>query len=317
MPLAVKTDYIMGQTGVTTFVDAGSAGAGNFCGFKEFVIDKAKARIYAFLNICYSGLVTSSNWIPEYNRQPIHFLSVPAALEVGRKYNDVIVGIKVMCSSDYNFHGLASLELAKEAAKILKKPVMVHRSSPPPTSREILPKMEFGDILTHSFRGEPNTLLNSKGLIIPELHKAKENGVVIDIGHGSGSFSVEVAKKMLAQKFFPDIISSDLHISSIKGPAYDLPTTMSKFLSLGMNLKDVIAAVTCTPAKVIGKNIQLGHLKKGTLADIAIFELKKGKFQYKDCSWVGDNVIESKNFWGDFKLEHKMTILSGEILEKL
>lgn len=312
----VKADPISTRTGVTTFVDAGSAGAGNFSGFKEYVIDKTKSRIFAFLNIYYPGLINSSHWIPRYNRNPIHFASVPAAIETGIKYDEVIVGIKIMCSYDYNYDGLTALCLGKEAAKILKKPIMVHHSSPPPTCLEILPKLGCGDILTHSFRGEPNACLTSEGLVLPELYAAKERGVVIDIGHGRGSFSVEVARKMLEQKLLPDVISSDIHGGSLNGPAYDLPTTMSKFLSLGMGLTDVIAATTCNPARVISKQDQLGHLKEGTVADIAVFELKKGKFEYMDGTYIGADIHESNKFCGEFKLEHKMTILSGKILEK-
>jgi len=314
-PMGVKADPLSAKSGVTTFVDAGSAGAANFSGFKEYVIDKTKARIYAFLNISYIGITTSSHWIPKYDRHPIHFLSVPAAVEAGMKDSQEIVGIKVLCSYDYNFHGLTALSQAKEAARILKKPVMVHHSVPPPTIKEILSKLECGDILTHSFTGEPDTLLTPDGLIAPEVYEARERGVVIDVGHGMGSFSVEIARKCSENNFFPDVISSDLHVDCINGPAYDLPTTMSKYLSLGMNLNDVIAAATCTPARVIDKNMQLGHLKEGTVADVAVFELKKGKFEYTDGSHVGMDVTNRTKFWGEFKLENKMTIISGEIME--
>jgi len=191
---------------------------------------------------------------------------------------------------------------------------MVHRASPPPTSKEILSKLGCGDILTHAFRGEPNSLLTSEGLLIPELYAARERGVVIDIGHGRGSFSIEIARKILKQKFYPDVISSDLHAGSINESAYDLPTIMSKFLSLGMNLNDVVSSVTCNPAKVINKNDQLGNLRKGTEADIAVFELKKGNFEYMDGTFVGADVRESNKFYGEYRLENKMTIISGEII---
>ncbi|RLE06944.1 amidohydrolase/deacetylase family metallohydrolase [Candidatus Aerophobetes bacterium] len=308
VPEAIKADPVSVKTGVSTFVDAGSAGAGNFLGFKEYVINRSKSRIFAFLNIYYPGLVNYTSYLPEFDRNPIQYACVTAAVDTGKKFEESIVGIKVMASSDYNYSGMVAVQVAIEAAKQLGKPVMAHFSVPPVTPRELLPVLRPGDILTHSFRGSPNSCLSEDGKVMPELYEAKKRGVIIDIGHGCESFSFEVARRMLEGGLFPDVISSDLHAKSINGPAYDLPTTMSKFLSLGMGLEEVIAATTWTPARVIGKEDELGHLKEGTMADIAVFELEEGEFEFFDGT---------TKFTGKKRLKHIMTIIQGEILRPL
>jgi len=315
IPIAVKADPVSARTGVTTFVDAGSAGAGNFLGFQEYVINESKSRIFAFLNIYYPGLVNASDWLPRFDRNPIQYACVPATIEVGKKYEKSIVGIKVMVSSDYNYSGSIALQLGLLAAKQLGKPVMVHFSVPPVTPLEVLPVLRSGDILTHSFRGNPNSCLTKEGKVMPELRDAQKRGVIIDIGHGCGSFSFDVARRMLEGNLFPDVISSDLHSKSINGPAYDLPTTMSKFLSLGMDLEKVVAASSWTPAKVIGKQDELGHLKEGTVADIAVFELEKGEFEFFDGTYQGAEIRSRAKFIGNKRLKHVMTIIGGEILK--
>jgi len=160
-------------------------------------------------------------------------------------------------------HSVTSIHLARQAAKELGKPVMVHIGVSPPTVEEVLPLLREGDILTHSFRGMPNYVLQSNGKIIPELKEARQRGVIIDIGHGIGAFSFKVARTLLKQDFFPDTISSDIHALGLQGLTYDLPTTMSKFLNLGTDIEGIIRATTCTPAKVIEKEKEIGSLKEG------------------------------------------------------
>lgn len=313
-PIGVNIDLDFKANGVTTFVDAGSAGAGNYPIFHDAIISKSKYRIFSFLNIYYPGLVNTSHWLPRHDRNPIHYASIPALFETINNYSESIVGIKVMASSDYNYHGLTALRMGIEAGKQINKPLMVHFSSPPVFAVDILPLLNPGDILTHSFRGEPNSCITKEGVPLKELISAQKRGVIIDIGHGEGSFSIEVAKKMLDNGFYPDVISSDMHINSIKGPAYNLPTTMSKFLSLGMDLLDVVKASTWTPAQVIGKKNQLGTLEKGSVADLAVFELVIGEFDYYDAIYEGANVIRSNKFIGNKSLKNIMTILKGKVI---
>lgn len=313
-PGGVNIDSSFDSNGVTTFVDAGSAGAGNYPIFNDMIISKSRYRIFSFLNIYYPGLINTSHWLPRCDRNPIHYASIPALLEVANDYSENIIGIKVMASSDYNYNGLTAVKMGIEAGKQIHKPVMVHFSCPPAFAADILTLLNHGDILTHSFRGEPNSCLGGDGKPLDELISAKKRGVIIDIGHGEGSFSIEVAKKMLNYGVFPDVISSDMHSNSVSGPAYNLPTTMSKFLSLGMELRDVVKASTWTPAKVIGKQEQLGSLAKGTLADLAVFELETGKYDYYDAIYEGAEVIKSNKFLGNKSLKHIMTVLKGQVL---
>jgi len=315
-PSGVNINDDFYSAGVTAYVDAGSAGAGNYEIFNEFILSNSKYKTFAFLNLFYPGLINTSHWIPRHNRNPIHYASIPAAMEMIEKYPQDIIGLKVMASSDYNYHGLTAVRLGIEASKHTKKPVMVHFSCPPSRPADILPLLNENDILTHSFRGRPNSCLTEDDKPIPEIIDAKKRGVIIDIGHGEGSFSVEVARKMLEQGLYPDVISSDMHSRSINGPAFNLSTTMSKFLSLGMSLNDVVEASTWTPARVINKQSQLGTLKQDTVADLAVFELKNGNFDYYDAIYEGAEIIKSNKFTGDKFLKHIMTVLDGKLLEQ-
>jgi len=315
VPIGLQPDPISACTGVTTFVDAGSAGAGNYEGFLEHVIRPSRCRVLSFLNIFYPGLVNTSRWIPRYDRNPIHYASVAAAIEMGERHDDTIVGIKIMASGEYNSFGLTALRLGIDAARRLGKPVMVHRGTPPPTAPEVLRELRTGDILTHSFRGGASGCLTHEGKVLPELVEAHERGVVIDIGHGLRSFSAPVARAMLEQRIPPDVISSDLHAGNIRGPVYDLPTTMSKMLSLGMDLSDVIAAATQNPARAIGWLPEIGTLQVGCSADIAVFELHEGVFEFSYGVNDGSGSSPIQTFTGSRRLHHVMTLFAGELLE--
>jgi len=314
-PSGLKADPISTRTGVTTFVDAGSAGAGNFEGFLAHVILKSRCRILAFLNIFHPGLVNASRWIPRGDRNPIHYASVPAAIEMSERHSDTIVGIKVMASAEYNSFGLTALRLGIDAAQRLGKPVMVHRGTPPPTAAEVLRELRAGDILTHSFRGGPSSCLTKDGNVMPELLDAKERGVIVDIGHGLRSFSAPVAATMLEQGLLPDVISSDLHARNVHGPVYDLPTTMSKMLSLGMDLVDVVAAATTNPAGAIGRLPEIGNLNVGSSADIAIFDLVEGAFEFTYGVNDGTGASPIEKFVGNMRLDHVLTVRAGEALD--
>jgi dihydroorotase len=313
-PNGLEADPISTRTGVTTFVDAGSAGAGNFEGFLEHVILKSRCRILAFLNIFHPGLVNVSRWIPRFDRNPIHYASVPAAIEMSERHGDTIVGVKVMASAEYNPFGLTALRLGIDAAQRLGKPVMVHRGTPPPTAAEVLRELRAGDIVTHSFRGGPSSCLTRDGTVMPELLDAKKRGVIVDIGHGLRSFSAPVAATMIEQGFLPDVISSDLHARNVYGPVYDLPTTMSKMLSLGMDLVDVVAATTTNPAGAIGRLSDIGSLSVGSSADIAVFHLAEGSFEFTYGVNDGTGASPVETFVGDKRLEHVLTVLAGEAL---
>ncbi len=160
-------------------------------------------------------------------------------------------------------------------------PLMAHIDHPPPSYEEVIDRLRPGDVLTHAFRPFPNAPVNGQGRIKDAVLRARERGVLFDIGHGAGSFSFKTARAMLAGGFYPDTISSDVHTLCIEGPAFDQVTTLSKFLCLGMPLADVIAASTVNPAMAM-KRPELGSLKPGHVGDATILSVREGRFEYVD-----------------------------------
>ena len=314
----MQPDMVSRESGITTFVDAGSAGASNFLGFKEYVIDQSRARIFSFLNIAYTGtggaMYDPANYVIVGETEDIRHAMVGRAIEYGEAFPSIIKGIKVRVSLEASgSQGLTPLLLALQAAEALEKPVMVHICVAPPTRQQVLSVLRKGDILTHAFRESPNSPLDAKGKVIPEMLEARERGVVIDLGHGGGSFSWDVCKELLEQGYPPDVISSDIHLdgkvrTSWPGsPAFNQPTTMSKLLSLGISLEDVILRSTYNPAKAIGEEDELGSLQVGSVADIAVFQLEEGQFEFED-PFCGTRV-------GNKRLKPVLTIVRGEVME--
>ena len=305
--LSIDSNKIGPKTGVTTFVDAGSSGAGNFLGFKYYIIDPSILEIFAFINISYVGISCLSKYFDYGESKILDLLNIPSVVDMIKKFPKIIKGIKVRVG--YLASGnleLIPLYFALKASEISNKPLMVHIDEPPPTTEQVISYLRKGDIITHSFRGGPNKFIDTNGKILSGLLRARERGVLIDIGHGSGSFSFDVSKKMIDAKFYPDIISSDLHMLSIKKPVIDLPTTMSKFINLGMPLSKVILACTYVPASVISEEKEIGHLKIGSIANISIFELKKGNYEFYDA--YNNKLI------GTEKLFPIMTFKSGKLI---
>ncbi len=313
--VSVNADSLAARTGVTTFVDAGSSGAGNFLGFRDYVIARSRVRILAFLNIGFAGIFgfvvdrrAPTNTVIIGELCDTRLGNAGEAVRIGKEYPEVVVGIKVRPGNDggCGAGGVEPISAAKKAAKELGKPLMVHIGGAPPAVDAVLPMLEAGDIITHVFRGNPNSLLDEGGKILSALVEARKRGVIFDLGHGSSSFSFETAQKMLDQGFLPDVISSDVHVLSINGPAHDLPTTMSKMLCLGMDMDAVIMACTKNPARAISRGDELGTLREGTVGDISILELRTGKFRFVDGF---GNRIDGKRKFIPF-----LTISGGEVL---
>jgi dihydroorotase len=296
----------MSRSGVCTWVDAGSAGAGNFPGFNKQIRATTDFQIFAFLNIAFAGIFgyipqngkgVEDLWIGELG--DIRLANEEAALQTANQYAETIVGIKVRAGLGGCDHpGMEPVLKARSVAEEIGKPLMVHVSHPPPEVSSLLPVLRKGDVLTHAFRDPPNSLLDAKGDIIAQLIDARERGVILDVGHGCGSFSFKTAGRLLELGVAPDTISSDLHRASIDGPAYDLPTTMSKLLNLGMDLDDVVRATTRTPAEVIGQDMDIGSLKPGMSANISVMEMLNDGFILQDC--FNDQIIGEKRLMASF-----------------
>lgn len=292
------------SSGVTTIVDAGTAGWQNFIDFKETVIDSAKIRIFAFLNICGPGMGDE-----EQNIRTFHTELASATV---KKYSDILVGIKTAHywtsrPWDSEHPPWASVDSALVAGKLCNKPVMVDFWPRPPErlySTLILEKLRPGDIHTHVF-AQQFPIIKDDGKVNEILFQAQKRGVILDVGHGAGSFWFRNGDRAIKQGFLPNSISTDLHKGNINGPVVDMITTMSKFLIMGVPLEEVIRLSTVTPAEEIS-HPELGTLSVGSEADIAVIELLKGKFSYADCGRA--------KMTGDKKLQCALTIRAGEIV---
>jgi dihydroorotase len=268
--------------GATTVVDAGSAGADTFPGFRKYVIEASATRIFAQLNISSMGMIASR--IGELD--DLKWASVPRALETIEKHRDLILGVKVRLSRDSivgEAAGITPLHRAREAADAAGLPIMVHPQGAWCDSLDdILAVMREGDILTHSFHGSTHGILDDNGKIRASVRQARERGVIFDVGHGQGSFRWQVVEAAMAQDFAPTTISSDLHVYNLHGPVYDLATTVSKFLHLGLSLDDALAKVTAVPAGVIKLADRIGTLAVGAWGDAVVFDLEEGAFELVD-----------------------------------
>jgi len=265
--------------GVTTVLDAGSSGADTFEGFRRYVVDVSATRIYALLNISSMGMI--SPVVGEL--EDIRFADVEKAIEVIERNRDIIQGVKVRMSRNLiGNNGIQPLLLAKRVAEAVKMPMMVHPGNTPMPLTDILAEMRDKDILTHCFHGLKHGVLDDNGHVLDEVREAVKRGVVLDVGHGRGSFSFDVAERALAQGVEPKTISSDLHHYNVFGPVYSLATTVSKFLYLGLSLDEALAKVTATPARLLGIDKQLGILRPGSIGDVSVFELREGSFPLED-----------------------------------
>ncbi len=301
----IDPDPVAAASGVTTWNDAGSAGALTLPGLREFIVDRARVRVTAFLNISNIGLVGEN-----YELANAAYLDVDLFKRLADANRDLVLGVKVrMGTPTVGNNGLEPLRLARRAAEECDLPLMVHIAFGPPEIEDVLALMRPGDILTHCFTGLPMKIIDDRGRLYEFAQRAWDSGVVMDIGHGTGSFSYDTAEALMSTGRRPDVISTDLHQLSINGPAYDLPTCLSKFLHLGMSLPEVILAATSRPAEVLGMEHEIGTLRPGSQADIALFRLLHGRFPLYDI-------------WGEMReadrlLVNTLTIAGGRPLEPL
>ncbi len=271
---SVQPDAHSFRTGVTTMVDAGSSGWRNFENFRNMVIDRAQTRILALINIAGFGMVNDLVEQGDFDAAEVARLA--------KKHSDVVVGVK---SAHYQKPDWESVEQAVKAGKAAGIPVMVdfgYFLPQRPYYQLVLEKLRPGDITTHCFRG-PVPWIDAHGKLLDYLYQARKRGVIFDVGHGGGSFVFRNAAPAVAQGFYPDSISTDLHSGSMNGAMMDMQTLMSKFLAMGMPLEAVIQASTTNPAKEI-QHEELGHLAVGAIADVAAFRLLEGKYRYRDAA---------------------------------
>jgi dihydroorotase len=301
--LGIDAEEFCRASGVTTAIDTGSAGPGNFAGFRKHVIERSAVRILAFLHISHAGIYAFSHRIMVGESEQLRLMNPLDAVEVANANRDAIVGIKVRVGLHASgTSGTVPLDVALQVANEVGLPLMAHIDHPPPSYEEVIARLRPGDILTHAFRPFPNAPVGPQGTVKREVLEARARGVAFDIGHGRASFAFKTARAMLANGFLPDTISSDVHALCINGPAFDQVTTLSKFLCLGMPLGDVIAASTVNAAMAL-RRPELGSLKPGSVGDATVLTVEEGRFDYVDA--VGEHMT------GDRKIVSEGVVLAG------
>jgi dihydroorotase len=270
--------------GVTTVMDCGSAGYATFGGFPKFVIPAARTTVYCYLHIGSFGISAMPElWYPEEINTAATEATIAAHPGLIRGVKLRLVG-KLVAS-----RGAEIVKIAKAAARKFGLPFMIHIGDklnwvPASVTKEMLPLMEAGDTLTHIYTSLQGGILQADGRVLPEYIEAGKRGVILDCAHGNSNFSYAVARKMIAQGFLPDTISTDLTKTSLPGPVYGLTVSMSKFMGLGLSLEQLIPMVTVNPARVIGIADKKGSLKPGMDADISVLEIKTGRWQVADSN---------------------------------
>ncbi|MEW5560304.1 amidohydrolase/deacetylase family metallohydrolase [Enterobacter asburiae] len=265
-----EPDSVGVATGVTTVIDAGSTGADDVDTFYD-ITRKCGTDVYALLNISRVGLIAQNELANMAN------IDAEAAASAIKRHPDFIVGLKArMSSSVVGENGITPLEKAKEIQKANGDlPLMVHIGNNPPNLDEITELLTSGDIITHCYNGKPNRILTPSGELRASVSGALKRGIKLDVGHGTASFSFDVAKQAIAMGILPHTISSDIYCRNrINGPVHSLARVMAKFLAIGMSLPQVINCVTANAAEAIRLK-RKGQLAVGFDADLTIFTLKR------------------------------------------
>jgi dihydroorotase len=294
----IDADAVGSRSGVTSWIDAGSPGALSLSGFREFIVERSHVRVSTFLNISSIGLVAQ-----DFELCNINYCDVGLFELVANRNRDILNGVKVrMGVSTVGPSGLEPMKRARQAAERCDMKMMVHIATAPPPLDEIIDLMRPGDILTHCFTGQSMKIVDDGGLPLEAIRKAVDRGVILDIGHGAGSFTYKTAEAALAAGIKPHVVSSDIHQLSIEGPMFDLPTCLSKLLVLGYSLGAAIELATTAPARILNLEGR-GTLRPGSYADIALFHLVPGEFP------LYDNVDQVRT--GKHLLVNSNTIVGG------
>ena len=305
--LSVDPGFIARRSACTTLVDAGSAGAGNYDGFRDYVMIQSPYRIFAFLNISFPGIFGFDKDVSIGEATLRSMLPVHRCVEKIEANRDRIIGVKVRIGGIVTGDlGLGALELALDAAEAVGLPLMTHIGHPPPSYSDVVDMLRPGDILTHCYRPDPNSAIGEDGKVLDAVWKARERGVLFDIAHGMGAFGYDTAEAALGDGFKPDLISSDVHVIAVAGPGYDMLHTISKLLNCGLALPEVIGMSTSRPALAI-RRPELGQLGVGAPADITVLR------QY-DSSYVFEDVVGTRR-QGSTLLQPVAVYLDGREME--
>jgi dihydroorotase len=273
-------------SGVTTVVDAGSAGHSLLTVFRNYVTKNAKTRVLNYINLSTLGGVTGPGYSILADPRLIDEDKIEKAVDANR---DIIVGIKIMATGGaLGGEGLKPLARARKLGDNLKIPLLVHigeswtKDAKPPLIGDVLKYLREGDIVTHMFTAHPGGLLDPNGKLWPQVRGAKESGVLMDVGHGLHNLNFDVARKVLDQELFPDGVSTDGHRGNRAGPVYDLPTTMAKLIALGFSLNQVVEMATTNAARLLGRSHEMGFIRVGQAAEISVLRLEEREWKAVD-----------------------------------
>jgi len=279
--ISLDVDPLSSRSGVTTFVDGGSSGALNFMAFRTYVIERIRSTLYALLNVSAIGQVVDGiQGLEAGEHDDPRFLHLSSAAEVVERNRDVIVGIKVRMYTGLT--SLAPMAAARELADTVGLPLVVHVAKAPPAFGDLLPYLRAGDTVTHMYHPGPGCLLDRTGRIAPGYLEARRRGVLFDTGTARFHTSFPVARAAIEQGFLPDSISTDLTLNNYRHITIDMPTTLTKFMALGLPVEQALRLATLAPVQALRLDQRHGRLAEGLPADIALFALESGEFAYED-----------------------------------
>lgn len=308
--IGIHPDTMIAQ-GTTAAVDAGSAGSSNYETFFRTVVVPSLIKIKGFLEV-YSGGQLDPKLCEDFNP---NLYNIDRMERIVDQHRDNILGLKIRLSkgvvptetgTDYL---KAAVELAEELNHRLGThlSVCVHTTNAPVSAGELASCLRPGDIFCHCYQGAGNNIVSEDGILDPGILEARKRGVIFDAANGKGNFGLKAAQKALAAGFLPDIISTDLTVDKYNMPPYckNLPTLLSKYLALGLDLMTILKAVTSTPAKLMHMEGQIGTLAPGAYADISVFDLRHHHFIVKDFQ---NDALECNQL-----LVPQLTMINGEI----
>ena len=303
----VNPDLAGVHAGVTTLVDAGSAGCATFTGFPRHVIPNCHTEIIPFMHICQTGLATHPDIIAKSS------IDLEGTPQVADEYRGLICGIKArMVSPALEIFGMEMPRLAKRAAKESGIKLMVHigdteKRYDPNVIRELLPILEEGDILTHHFTANPGGVLDANGRLLPEAKEAADRGVWFDTAHGRMNFSFDVGRRIVDQGLSPHCISTDLTVAGRQRILHSMTEMMTRFLDMGFSLDQVVTMCTANPARAIGQEGRLGSLEVGRQADVSVLQINEG-------DWVVYDVLGA-SLPVDRALVPALTLKRGQVFQ--
>lgn len=303
-PYGFDADPICLAAGVTTAVDAGSAGPINFTGFKKLIHEQARTRMLGFIALAQHGVLNDPGEL-----ENLRFADPEAAARTVAENRSIGVGIKVrLHKKSVGDNGREALRLAVKAGDASRSPVMVHIGNTGISMEEIVDTLRPGDIVTHCYTPQQPSIVDERGRLRDAVRTAHERGVIFDVGHANGHFDFNLVRQAMGDGLSPDVISTDLHgRMGPNNPVVDMPTTLTKFLHLGLTLDQIVAACTIKPARVIGWQDRLGSLQAGREADAAVLQLVDEPVTLRDC--VGGEMSVNQ------RLAVRWTIRRGELFQ--